>query len=132
MRIINASCYLWQNYIRNIAIYTVLMIYYLRTSLCITCLIVLSQGQLLALLYVDSYLIWADFVLNYFYLFNIPVFIFTIFTIIIIITITFIIIILLILFKSKTFLKKISSLPYLSCCLLAKNIEKIDLKIYLC
>ena len=131
MRIINTSCYLWENYIRNIAIYTVLMIYYLRTSLCITCLIVLSQGQLLALLYVDSYLIWADFVLNYFYLFNIPVFIFIIFTIIIIITIIFIIIILLILFKLKIIKKKISSLPYLSCCLLAKIIEKIDLKIYL-
>ena len=131
MRIINTSCCLWESYIRNIAINTVLMIYYLRTSLCITCLIVLSQGQLLALLYVDSYLIWADFVLNYLYLLNIPVFIFTIFTIIIIITITFMIIILLILFKSKTVLKKISSLPYLSCCLLAKNIEKIDLKIYL-
>ena len=131
MRIINTSCYLWENYIRNIAIYTVLMIYYLRTSLCITCLIVLSQGQLLALLYVDSYLIWADFVLNYFYLFNIPVFIFIIFTIIIIITIIFIIIILLILFKLKIIKKKTSSLPYLSCCLLAKIIEKIDLKIYL-
>ena len=131
MRIINTSCYLWESYIRNIAINTVLMIYYLRTSLCITCLIVVSQGQLLALLHVDSYLIWADFVLNYLYLLNIPVFIFTIFTIIIIITITFMIIILLILFKSKTVLKKISSLPYLSCCLLAKNIEKIDLKIYL-